>query len=250
MAQSFRKSQIVAEARHSGQVTVDGLVARFGVTPQTIRRDLAELAEDGLLERVHGGAIPASGTANIAHGERARLNAAGKQAIARAVARDLPGGASVFLNIGTTTEAVAEALTGHADLLAVTNNMNVAARLAATAKVIVTGGTLRPSDGALVGTLAEASVRQFKFDYAVIGCSALDDAGDILDFDIEEVAVSQSIIARSRRVFLVADHSKLGRPAPARIGSLADVDALYTDAELPEGLAARCTEWGTRVKVC
>ena len=107
MAQGFRLPEILDLARAEGRVTVDDLAHRFGVTAQTIRRDLAELDEAGKLERVHGGAILRSGTVNIGYQERAALNAEEKRAIARACAAEIPEGASVFLAIGTTTEAVA-----------------------------------------------------------------------------------------------------------------------------------------------
>ena len=249
MSQTFRHPQIIEIARRDGKVTVEGLAAHFGVTLQTIRRDLTELADAGRLERVHGGAVPPSGTANIGYEDRRNLHQEAKQAIARACVRDIPHDCSLFLNIGTSTEAVARELLHHRGLMVVTNNINVANILAANrnCEVIVTGGTLRRADGGLVGKLAVDTIRQFKFDLAVIGCSALDVDGDILDFDIQEVDVSQSIIAQSRKTFLVADASKFKRSAPARIASVSDVDTFYTDRALPAGLAQRCAEWGTRV---
>jgi len=111
----------------------------------------------------------------------------------------------------------------------------------------VTGGNLRRADGGLVGTLAAETIRQFKFDLAVIGCSALDRDGDLLDFDIQEVGVSQTILRQSRKTFLVADHSKLSRSAPARIGSLSQLDAVFTDRSLPVDLSRACEAWQTRV---
>jgi DeoR family glycerol-3-phosphate regulon repressor len=93
------------------------------------------------------------------------------------------------------------------------------------------------------------AIRSFKFDYAVIGCSALDEDGDVLDYDIQEVGVSQAIIAQARAPLLVADHSKLHRSAPARICSLADVHAVFSDAPLPPKLAAACARWETRVVI-
>ncbi|MCC6000149.1 MAG: DeoR/GlpR transcriptional regulator [Pararhodobacter sp.] len=251
MAQEFRLREILDIARTEGKVTVEGLAEHFGVTVQTIRRDLAELDEGGKLERVHGGAILRSGTTNIAYRGRRALNAEGKRAIARACAAEIPDGASVFLNIGTTTEAVAEALRHRSGLLVVTNNMNVANILSANAdcQIILAGGTLRRSDGGLTGNLTETTIRQFKFDLAVIGCSALDVDGDILDYDIQEVGVSREIVRRSRHIWLVADHTKFQRQAPARIASMGEIDTMFTDMPLPETLAQRCVEWQTRVVV-
>jgi len=249
MSQTFRHPEIVEIARREGKVTVEGLAEHFGVTLQTIRRDLADLADAGRLDRVHGGAVLPSGTTNIGYEERRSLNPHAKAAIARACAARIPGDISLFLNIGTSTEAVARELLLHRNLLVVTNNMNVANILAANrdCEVIVTGGQLRRSDGGLVGKLASDTIGQFKFDLAVIGCSALDSDGDMLDFDIQEVGVSQAILRQSRRTFLVADKSKFTRSAPARIASLSAVETFFTDGQLPADLARTCADWGTEV---
>lgn len=251
MSQNFRHSEILDIARREGKVTVEGLADHFGVTLQTIRRDLTDLAEDGRLERVHGGAVLPSGTTNIGYEERRSLNPTAKASIARACAARIPNDISLFLNIGTSTEAVAQELVQHQNLMVVTNNMNVANILVANpaCEIIVTGGHLRRSDGGLVGNLATETIRKFKFDLAVIGCSALDHEGDLLDFDIQEVSVSQAILRQSRKTFLVADQTKFARKAPARIASLADLDMFFTDQALAPELAAACQGWGTQVEI-
>ena len=251
MSQNFRHPDILMLARRDGKVTVDGLAAHFGVTLQTIRRDLAELADAGQLARVHGGAVLPSGTANLRYEDRRVLNEAAKQAMAARCAALIPDGGSLFLNIGTTTEAVARALHQHRGLMVVTNNLNVADILRdhPDCEVVLAGGQLRRSDGGLTGPLTVQAIRAFKFDIAVIGCSALDTDGDILDFDISEVAVSQAILEQSRRRVLVADHSKFQRNAPARIASLAAVDVFVTDRPLPAALAGACADWQTQVIV-
>ena len=238
-------------ARREGRVTVDGLVSYFGVTPQTIRRDLTELAGAGQLERVHGGAILPSTTANIGYGERRQLNQSSKVDIARACAAEIPNDCSVFLNIGTTTEAVAAELLQHEGLLVVTNNLNIAVILSANPNVdvVVTGGNLRRADGGLVGDLAKNTIRQFRFDFAVIGCSALHETGDILDFDFQEVGVSQAILKRSDQISLVADASKFDRKAPAKIASLTEIDTFFSDAPPPRACSEVCAQAGTRVQV-
>ena len=249
MAQTLRAKEIIEIAERERMVTVDGLAKRFGVTLQTIRRDLTDLANAGKLERVHGGAVLPSRTTNIGYADRQSLNFRAKNAIAAACAAHIPNDVSVFLNIGTTTEAVARALADHQNVLAVTNNMNVAQIFAGHpgCEVILTGGTLRRADRGLVGPLAVDTVRSFKFDIAIIGCSALDSGGDILDFDVQEVGVSKAIIEQSRRVYLVADHTKFERTAPARIGSLRDIDMMFTDRPLTHDLAEKCSAWQTTV---
>lgn len=251
MSQTFRHPDILEIAKRDGKVTVEQLAEHFGVTLQTIRRDLTELAEANKLERVHGGAILPSGTTNIEYEERRNLNEVSKIAIARDCAAHIPEGCSVFLNIGTSTEAVARQLLQHRDLMVVTNNMNVANILMENpnCETIVTGGKLRRSDGGLIGTVAIDAIRQFKFDIAVVGCSAMDVDGDLLDFDIEEVGVSQTIIAQSRNCFLVADRSKFNRTAPVRIASMASLSTVFTDVPFPAELAQRCADWETEIRV-
>lgn len=251
MAQTLRKPEIIEIARREGKVTVERLVDYFGVTPQTIRRDLTDLAEAGQLERVHGGAILPSTTMNIDYIERQALNQPSKVDIARECARQIPNDCSLFLNIGTTTEAVAAELSRHTGLLIVTNNLNIAHKLSSSSKieVVVTGGNLRKSDGGLVGTIAREAVSGFRFDFAVIGCSALHPEGDILDFDPREVGISQAIIERSDKVILAADHSKFERKAPIKISTLSAIDAFITDRAPPAQCADICHKSDTQIIV-
>lgn len=251
MATNFRQTEILDLIRRDGRVTVDGLSARFEVTVQTIRRDLSDLSASGRLERVHGGAVMPSGVSNILYEERRRLNDGGKRDIARRCAQAIPEGASVFMDIGTSTEAVALELTQHENLLVVTNNINVVNILRGnpTCRIIVAGGEVRRSDSGIVGHFAADLLRQFRFDHAVLSCSALDADGDLLDFDPQETIVSQAAIERAKQVFVVADHMKFERKAPIRICSLRDAATFFTDAPLAPALAERCAVWGTVVDV-
>lgn len=251
MATNFRQTEILDLIRRDGRVTVDDLSARFDVTVQTIRRDLSEMSASGRLERVHGGAVMPSGVTNILYEERRRLNDEGKRDIARRCAAAIPEGSSLFMDIGTSTEAVALELTQHENLLVVTNNLNVVNILRAnsTCRIIVAGGEVRRADSGIVGSFAAEMLTQFKFDFAVLSCSALDSDGDLLDFDPQETMVSQAAIGRAKQVFVVADHMKFERKAPIRICSLRDAATFFTDAPVVAPLAARCAEWGTAVDV-
>ncbi|MBL1421801.1 MAG: DeoR/GlpR transcriptional regulator [Alphaproteobacteria bacterium] len=233
MVQSFRQREILDIVQKQGKVTVDGLSKSFNVTVQTIRKDLNELCDSGVLRRVHGGAIMASGIENIGYEERRALASEAKDAIAQICVQHIPNGASLFLNIGTSTEAVARALLKHKNLMVITNNLNVANILGngSDFEVIVAGGILRRADGGLVGEVTADFMRQFKVDYAVIGTSALDEDGDLLDFDFREVKVSQAIIHNARKAFLVSDHSKFERTAPVKIVSLTELDMFFTDQQ-------------------
>ncbi|WP_417806729.1 DeoR/GlpR family DNA-binding transcription regulator [Thioclava sp.] len=251
MTLNVRQSKILERARDAGSVAVEDLADQFTVSVQTIRRDLSELAEAGLIERVHGGAVIRTGVTNFAYEARRRMNEAAKAAIAKACARTIPDNCSIILNLGTTTEAVARELLGHHNITVVTNNINVANILLAndSCDIMVAGGNLRRVDGGLVGDLTADFINQFKVDYAVIGASALDEEGDLLDFDLAEVRVSRMILRRARKVFLVTDASKLARSAPVRLASLSEIDTLFIDAALPEALRERCAQWDTKVHV-
>lgn len=251
MVSNFRQREILELTRKEGKVTVDGLAELYDVTVQTIRRDLSDLSDSGHLKRVHGGAVIPSGVVNIVYDERRRLNKSGKKAIAAACAQSIPNGASVFMNIGTSTEAVARELLDHENLLVVTNNLNIANILAGnqSCEIILAGGVLRRADWGLVGGLTSEMVKQFKFDFSVLGCSAIDNDGDLLDFDGQEILVSRTAIQRSRNVMVVADHLKFQSKAPLRICSLSDVNVLYTDGKLPGTLSEECDQWGTKIVI-
>jgi DeoR family glycerol-3-phosphate regulon repressor len=251
MALLPRQADILALARDAGRLDVDSLAARFGVSPQTIRKDLNELCDQGLLQRYHGGAMLPSGVANLAYESRRQLATDAKRLIGQRAAELVPDNCSLLINIGTTTEQVATALRGHKGLMVITNNMNVVNILRGydEIEVIVAGGVLRHSDGGIVGAPAVEFLRQFKVDYAVIGTSAIDEDGALLDFDYREVEVARKIVESARCVILVADSLKYERSAPVRIGHVSDVDHFVTDAPPPERLARICADSHVAVSV-
>ena len=237
-----RLNEILQMARQSGRVTVDELAERFQVTPQTIRKDLGELCQRRLLARVHGGAIVSSGVENVQYEARRLIATEQKTAIGHAAAALIPNNASLFINIGTTTEAVARALLQHKELMVITNNINVASemRLYPQSEGVIASGVVRRSDGGIVGEAAVDFIRQFKVDFAIIGASAIDEDGALLDYDYREVKVAQAIIQNARNVVLVADSTKFNRTAPVRIAHLDQVDVLVTDRCESEAIRAIC----------
>ena len=237
MKQSQRHQEILNLLHQHGFVSTEEMVAHFDVSPQTIRRDLNELAEQEKIIRHHGGAaLPNSSTSNTAYSTRKVMQLAEKERIAAAVAARIPDGASLFIDIGTTTEAIARALLNHKDLRVVTNNLNVAMILTEKDdfKVIIAGGEIRNRDGGIIGEATRDFIGQFRMDYGIIGISGIDMSGALLDFDYHEVRVAQSIIQHSRQVFLATDHSKFGRNAMVNLGNISQVDVLFTDKQPPE----------------
>jgi DeoR family glycerol-3-phosphate regulon repressor len=247
-----RQRQILKSIREDGFGTISDLSTRFDVTPQTVRRDINRLCDEGHLVRYHGGAtVPQSSVENLAYSARQVLNHDAKRRIGRAVAAYIPHHASLFINIGTTTEEVAGALTEHRGLRVITNNLNVANTLceSESCEVIIAAGVVRNRDRGIIGEATTDFIRQFKVDYGVIGISGIDLDGTLLDYDYREVRVAQSIIENSRHVLLVADHSKFARNALVRLGSLDEVDAIFTDEPIPDEMADVVAQSGTDVRV-
>lgn len=248
---SPRQSDIVTIARDAGRVIVEQLAERFEVTPQTIRKDLNDLCDRGLLQRIHGGAVVSSGVANFGYDARRIIAEDEKRRIGLRAAALIPDNCSLFINIGTTTEQVAHALRHKKGLLIITNNLNVIniLRHSPGIEIIVAGGVVRAADGGIVGEAAVDFIRQFKVDYAVIGASAIDADGALLDYDYREVRVAQAIIKNARHTVLVADSMKYSRTAPVRIGHLAQIDSFVTDGAPPRNLVQLCRDNDVNVLV-
>ncbi|MBD9679662.1 DeoR/GlpR family transcriptional regulator [Pseudomonas sp. PDM18] len=233
-----RQQSILDLVRERGYLSIEELAQQFAVTPQTIRRDINQLAEQNLLRRYHGGAAWDSSIENTAYNTRADQMRDEKQRIAEAIAAHIPDNASLFINIGTTTEAIARALLGHKNLKVITNNLHVASILAGKDdfEVLIAGGTVR-GDGGVVGQAAVDFIEQFRVDFAVVGISGIDEDGSLLDFDYQEVRVSRAIIDNARQVFLAADSSKFGRNAVVRLGPISLVSRVFTDSPPPATVA-------------
>ena len=239
-----RQQEILSLAQQQGFVSIETLAQSFAVTSQTIRRDINSLCDQQLLTRYHGGAGLSSSVENVEYTTRQVMNLEEKQQIAKMTADHIPDRASVFINIGTTTEEVAKALLNHTGLRIITNNLNVAAILRSNPgfEIIIAGGVVRQRDGGITGEATIDFVRQFKVDFGIIGISSIDIDGTLLDFDYCEVRVAQAIIENSRQVFLAADHSKFERCAMVRLGSIDQVDGLFTDRCPPEHIVTLLEE--------
>ncbi|MDO6692815.1 DeoR family transcriptional regulator [Aliiglaciecola sp. 3_MG-2023] len=241
MPQNKRQVALVKHLQAKGFVSIDELASYFDVTPQTIRRDLNYLDEIKLVVRRHGGAeiTNSSTTANTSYQTRKIMNLESKEAIANELVKLIPNGASLFINIGTTTETIARALLNHQNLNIVTNNIHVATLLSAKEDftVIVAAGEVRHRDGGIIGEATCDFISQFQMDFGIIGISGISQDGSLLDFDFREVKVAQAIIDNSNCILLAADHSKFGRSAMVKQGSITQVDHLFTDQKLSPEIA-------------
>jgi DeoR/GlpR family transcriptional regulator of sugar metabolism len=247
-----RRAAIAAEVRARGGVRVTDLVVRFGVSDMTVRRDLDALARDGLLEKVHGGAVALGESSAHEPGFEAKrtLETAAKEAIAQTAAELAQPGGAVALSAGTTTFALARRLLEVPDLTVVTNSMRIADLFAQRvrppgmrggATVVLTGGMRTPSD-ALVGPVADQAIRSLNFDLAFVGCHGVSVGAGLSTPNLAEAETNRALIAAARRVVAVADHSKWGLAGLATFAPLEAVDTWVTDAGLPEAARAEAAE--------
>ncbi|PJG83691.1 DeoR/GlpR family transcriptional regulator [Caviibacterium pharyngocola] len=251
MKQSIRHKKIIELVKQRGYLSTDDLVNLLGVSPQTIRRDLNELAENNLISRHHGGAASPSTSENSDYIERKQFFSLEKRLIAQAVAKTIPNGSSLFIDIGTTPEAVASALLEHQNLRIVTNNLNAAYILMQnkTFDITLAGGSLR-QDGGIIGEATVAFIGQFRLDYGILGISSIDTDGSLLDYDYHEVQVKRAIIESSRNTILVTDHSKFSRRAMVRLGSLTEVEYLFTDSAPPPAITELMQGSNLKIQIC
>lgn len=249
---SDRQVEITALLREADFLSVENLSERFSVTAQTIRRDLNTLCEAGLARRRHGGVEKSLSAENLAYGYRQVLLRGEKQAISRAVAAQIPDGASVAFSIGTTPERVAAALLQHKDLKVFTNNLNIALLMCSnpTFEVNVAGGQVRNSDGDVLGPGMERFLSSYLFDFGIYGVAGVEGDGTLVDFSEREVRARELIHENSRTTMLVLDHSKFGRAAHVRGGQITDIAKIFTDRQPPKNIVDQVANSAAELVIC
>jgi len=246
-----RQNAIVRIVREKGYASIESMAQAFDVSAQTIRRDVIELSRRNLVQRYHGGAGLPTGRDRLAYSNRRVRFAAEKRRIAAALAREIPNGASLFIDIGTTTEAVAEALLHHRDLRIITNHIAVVSTFCENTdfEIILTGGMVRSHDRAITGEAAADFLREFRVRYGIFGIGGIDPEGQMLDYDYRDTRVSRAAIEISRHRFVVADSSKFAGDAMIRLAHVSEIDALFTDAPPPEPIAGQLEANGVKLVV-
>lgn len=244
-----RRTRLLELLADRGRLDVDEAAHALDVSPATIRRDLDELARQQLLQRTRGGAVSAEVAYDLPLRYKAARAAAEKQRIAAAAAALAEPGMAVGLNGGTTTTEVARELAARQGLTVVTNAVNIAAELTVrpTIKIVMTGGVARPNSYELIGPLAAATLDGLWLDLAILGVDALDASFGAAAEHEGEAAVNRLMAERSARVAVVADASKLGTRAFARICPLARITTLITDSTADEARLAPFREAGLEI---
>lgn len=222
-----------------GYQSIEALALRFGVTTQTVRRDVNALCDSGLCRRRHGGIAPGSGDENLAYAARRTMNIEAKRQIASCVAARIPHGASLFFGIGTTPEQCALALVQHEGLRVMTNNLNVAQALrhGSGCEITVAGGRMRNNDGDVIAVEAHDFFTRFEVDIGIYGVGGVTSDGGLLDFNHDEIRMRTTLAGHCRKAYLVLDATKFGRGATVRSGHITDADAVFTDRPVASPIA-------------
>jgi DeoR/GlpR family transcriptional regulator of sugar metabolism len=250
MLARHRQSLILQAVRSDGSARVSDLTQRLGVSDMTIRRDLEVLARDGLVEKVHGGAVLPGTPASHEPGFEAKLvlERPEKTAIARAAANLVRPGTAIAVAAGTTTFALAQCLLDVPGLTIVTNSLRVTNLFNGTRSldgtadsVVLTGGVRTPSD-ALVGPIADLTIRSLHFDVLFLGCHGFDADAGLTTPNLAEAETNRTFIRVARRVVVLADHTKWGLTSLSSFARLSEVDVLVTDDMLPADARAVAAE--------
>jgi len=232
-----RQASILDQVRRLGGARVADLVAEFGVSDMTVRRDIETLAERGLVLKVHGGAVLVEGTADEpGYAAKSLHQRVEKAAIARAAARLAKPGSAIGISAGTTTAALAAELVSVPELTVVTNSIPVADAFYRAGRndrtVVLTGGTRTPSD-ALVGPFAMSAIRSLNVDMLFMGVHGMSTHAGFTTPNLMEAETDRALVAAARRLIVVADHTKWELIGISTIATLRDAHTLITDAGLP-----------------
>lgn len=246
-----RVRAILAIVVEQGFQSIDTLAGRFGVSTQTIRRDVNALCDRGLCRRRHGGIDVLPEGENVDYPSRRILNREAKRCIARCVAEAVPDGASLFFGIGTTPEECAQALRDRKGLRVMTNNLNVAVALSRNpaCELTIAGGRLRNLDGDVVAGEAHGFFSRFSVDIGIYGVGGVAEDGSLLDFSQDEVRMRSDLASHCRKRFLVLDHSKFSRSATVRGGHITETSRVFTDQPPPPHIMAMLNEAGVKLVV-
>jgi DeoR family transcriptional regulator of aga operon len=253
----LRRSRMLSMVQEREFMRVADLSRFFGISEVTVRSDLDHLASDGMVQRVHGGAIvtTSSPRAEQTFEQAESASALEKEAIGRAAAGLISSGETILLDVGTTAAAVARALVARNDLTDVivfTNGLPIAMTLEPLIPrftVVVTGGTLRPRQHSLVDPLASAIIGEIHVSTVILGCNGVHPDEGVTNINLPEAAVKRLMVDAAQRCIVVADGTKLGKISVAKVIDISDVDLIVTSTSAPSEMVAHLSELGPDVRV-
>lgn len=251
MLQEERQQLILQHLKENQSVRIAELCKKWNVTRETIRRDLYELEEKGLLKKVHGGAILAQTNVEPPYAKRSELNLEEKEAIAVAAASFVEDGDALYIDLGTSTLLFAKQLFHKKGITVITNALLVALEMSKhpDAKVIMSGGELRTGDLALSGPVARKSLEDFFVDKAFIGVGGLSMETGFTDYHMGEAEIRQIMLKNAKEKYALIDHSKINVTAFNKVAELTDIDIVITDSNAPKSTLKQLEEKGLHIIV-
>lgn len=231
MLNKHRREHILEKISENQKVAVSEIATSLDVSDETVRRDLKDLEREGLLRRIHGGAIPVAAIRDEPIVQRVQKAAREKGIIAQLAADLVSDGTSIFLHIGSTTEAFARQLDRFNDLKVYTNSLNIAqiVKEFRGATVFVTPGQLRPVESDLVGYDTVKYIQGYYFDTVFMSVAGVDLDRGFMDYEEDEVRIRQALIKHARNRVVMADSSKFGKSANMCTESFDGIERLVTD---------------------
>ncbi len=255
-ASSPRRSQrlvrLLTLLRENGHTSLSELAAELGASQATIRRDVAELAAQGLIIRTHGGALARDDRQELPLELRDNRNHQAKRAIGEAISREIPPGKhTIGLTGGSTTAQVLTALGNRDDLTIITNSVSVGLTAVRQnqSRVLIAGGVLRPSSLETVGQLTESTLKVVNVQIAIVGADGVSARGGITTHDEIEARTNHTLVNNAEKVIVVADASKLGRVTSAKLADLGEVDLVVTNENASPAEVAALREAGVTVQL-
>lgn len=231
-----RRQLILKQIRQEGKATIDQLSEKLNVSGMTIRRDLAQLEEEGKVVRTHGGAMSAKTLiAETPYSNKVSHRTSQKRAIAELAAKMVPQGAKILLDSGTTTIELARAIAWREDLTIVTNDVKIAIELLdSKSQVLTTGGDMQRGIGALLGPHAQNLLEQIRVDLLFLGAHAIELQAGITAPAMDKALIKKLMIDAAAETWVVADSSKFGQRSFVHVCSFSQIDGIVTDSECKE----------------
>ncbi|MFA0084630.1 DeoR/GlpR family DNA-binding transcription regulator [Vibrio sp. E150_011] len=247
-----RQDKLLQLVDDKGYYTVEELAEMLDVSTQTIRRDIKKLSEDRLVIRHHGGASSPSTKTNLDYEVRKVSETDQKNAIAKRIADIIPDNSTVFITIGTTAEVIASHLLNKNNLQIITNSLRVANVLHGnkTFDVLIPSGKVKAFNGGIVGTEAMDFISNFRFDYLITSAASIDVDGTLLEYDLSETLITQTVMKSARHIMVALDSTKFIPKGSIELGPISKATYLFTDSPLTEELSSIVSKGQTAVEVC
>ncbi|AXT73724.1 DeoR family transcriptional regulator [Vibrio parahaemolyticus] len=247
-----RQDKLIQLVNDKGYYGVEELAELLDVSTQTIRRDIKKLSNDRLVIRHHGGASSPATKNNLDYEVRKVSDTDQKHAIGQAIADMIPDGSTVFITIGTTAEIIASHLANKTNLQVITNSLRVASVLHTNKSmdVLIPSGKVKAFNGGIVGTEAMDFISNFRFDYLITSAASIDVDGTLLEYDLNETLITQTVMKSSRHVLVAMDSSKFIPKGSITLANIQDVTCFFTDTQPSPSIEAAAKQGETELVIC